>query len=520
MGLWDFITSLFGGGAKMDLQLDASEVPVGGILSGKAILIGASKDYPVTSVKVQLVYVETTFEEDSSLPKIDFRVLMDNTIAQNETLSAGQTREFSFTFQVPTGTEPSASNVSYQVKVVADIPGIKDPNKIAELKVLEPDEDGSGAATMSLEGLYARWPALRGTAERPLVDALRDMRWSHSDYDAEKDLIIAEPLVARLMREGSAEVQAAALETWSAIIGDRARKENIKTLGDILKQPNVDEDVLYEALDAAGRFAAVGGVALLSDFAKHPTERIRERVASALTYSGGEGKDKRALLLTLTADESHRVRAQAVRGLGEYAEDRDTLKRLAALAQSETHPDVLVAVMSSSRSGFYYDHGDLLFNTLTTLSKHSYVDVRREVANSMGAAVGRVKGADQIALALMEDAESEVRSTAAYEVQNMNDEDRAVFKPLLKKLAESDPSGEVRTSAIDAFQSVFTKEETLAFYGALMQNEPTEAVLRGIVHGIKYEGDAEYKAILKTLSSCQFPRVADEARDGFEYDAS
>ena len=82
MGLWDFITSLFGGGAKMDLQLDASEVPVGGILSGKAILIGASKDYPVTSVKVQLVYVETTFEEDSSLPKIDFRVLMDNTIAQ------------------------------------------------------------------------------------------------------------------------------------------------------------------------------------------------------------------------------------------------------------------------------------------------------------------------------------------------------------------------------------------------------------------------------------------------------
>ena len=85
-----------------------------------------------------------------------------------------------------------------------------------------------------------------------------------------------------------------------------------------------------------------------------------------------------------------------------------------------------------------------------------------------------LKGADQIALALMEDAESEVRSTAAYEVQNMNDEDRAVFKPLLKKLAESDPSGEVRTSAIDAFQSVFTKEETLAFYNHLMQNEPTE----------------------------------------------
>ena len=166
------------------------------------------------------------------------RVLIDNSVANNEHLSANQTKEWNFTFGIPAGTEPTGTGVSYLVKVVADIPGIKDPSAKADLKVKEQEE---GGANLTLDGLYARWPALRGTAEQPLVDALRDMRWSHSEWDKEKDLIVAEPLLARLMREGSADVQAAALETWSSIIGDRARKENLKVLSDFLSRPDIDQ---------------------------------------------------------------------------------------------------------------------------------------------------------------------------------------------------------------------------------------------------------------------------------------
>ncbi|MCB9766443.1 MAG: HEAT repeat domain-containing protein [Alphaproteobacteria bacterium] len=513
MGLWDFITSLFGGGAKMALELDASEVPVGGILSGRAILTGAPKPYPVTAVKVQLLYVHTQAKEDSPIPEIDVRVMLDNTIANNDSLGANEEKAYSFTFQIPNGTEPSAHNVSYTVQVLADIPGIRDPTAKKDLKVREADEN---AGTTSLDAIYERWPALRGTQEDPLVDALRDMRWAHSDYDETKDLLIAEPIVARFMREGSPRVKRAALETWASILGDRARKENLKTLEAILKSPDADEDLIVAGLDAAAKFASAGGIKLLEPFATHTSDKVREQVADSLQYQGGENKDKRRLLESMLNDSMPHVRAKAIKGLDDFTEDKALVHKIAGIGRAETAAEPQEAVLSAMRSAFYNGSPDVALEVFDLLSQSPHANVREEAANSIQFAFGYVDGS-AVVLRLLADANEGVREKMAYEVQNFGEEHAPKFKDPLKNLADNDPVDKVRTAAINALQKAMTKEEVVAYYRHLMATEPTEAVLRGVVHGCKFEMDPEYKAILKDLGTCDFPRVAKEARDGFEF---
>ncbi|MCB9797502.1 MAG: HEAT repeat domain-containing protein, partial [Alphaproteobacteria bacterium] len=469
MGFWDFITSLFGGGAKAELELDASEVPVGGILSGRAKLIGAPKPYPITSVKVQLVYVHTEMKDDSPLPEIDMRVLIDNTVANNDNIGAGEEKEYSFTFQIPGGTEPSAHNVSYQVQVVADIPGIKDPKAKAELKVVEAPE---GAGTTSLEAIYERWPALRGTAEGPLLDALRDMRWSHSDYDETQDLLIAEPLMGKFMREGSPEVKRAALDTWAQIIGDRARKEHLKTLEMVLGHPDSSDELITAALDAAAKFHEAGGIRLLVPFATHESDKVREKVADALQYQGGENKAKRKILEQMVNDSMPHVRAKAIKGLDDYMEDKGLVQQLATLAQSETHPEPLEAILNCTRSAFYQGSPELALQIFDHLSQSQHANVREEAANSIQFAFDYVEGkADPIVLRLLADPNEVVRDRMAYEVQNFGEDHAPRFKEALKNLADNDPTDKVRTSAINAMQKVMPKEEVVAYYRHLMATE-------------------------------------------------
>ena len=52
MGL---LSKMFGGGTEVEVHLDATQVPVGGILSGRATVRGGKKDLQLTALRRQTI---------------------------------------------------------------------------------------------------------------------------------------------------------------------------------------------------------------------------------------------------------------------------------------------------------------------------------------------------------------------------------------------------------------------------------------------------------------------------------
>lgn len=513
MGFFDFVKSMFGGGAKMEVRLDATEVPVGGILSGQATLTGAGKPYPVTSVKVRLYYVSVETQEDSPVPKVDMRVLLDNTVAANDTIGAKEEKTYSFNFTIPSGTEPSAHNVSYECHVLADIPGIKDAVGKAKLKVIEAEDAGA----VGVDDLFARWPALRGSQERPLIDALNDMRYTHSADDASNDLFVAEPVLARLMREGASEdVRRAALDTWSTVVGERATKKHVQTLKEFMQRGDLEEWTLREAIEAAAKFAKAGGIEVLQAFAGHASPEIRRHVATAAGLYGGETKQVRQLLEALAGDADAGVRAEVFERLGNFADDAKVLQRIAEQALRDPSPDVQRGCIQGLSSAFWREQTEVAAPVFSQLAGSEHMEVRKTLAY-WTASNGGQPALRAVVERLLVDPHEEVRHEIAFYLVNAQDEARGPFLPRLRELADRDPSDHVRQAAIATLGSWLPKHEVVQYYRGLMGGPPREKILRGIVHGIKFKTDPEFKAILSELSACQFVEVAREARDGFEY---
>lgn len=512
MGFFDFVKSLVGiGGCSMALELDAERVPVGGILSGRAILTGADKDYPVTSIKVKLLYVHVEAQEDSPLPQIDTRVMIDNTIANDEQIEAGGTLERSFTVQIPGGTEPSAHNVSYQVLVTADIPGLKDPSAKAELEVIEPEE----GASMDLGGLYAKWPALQGTAEQPLVQAIRDLGYDHSEYDEERNYAIAEPLLAKFMRHESSRVREVALEAWSRVIGDEATPENVAALQGYLSSVDQDDDEILEVIEAAARFGRAGGLALLEPLLDHSRSKVREKIAWSIgLYADDVGKGL-ILLQKMVDDPDIHVRAQVIDAMSNFDGNGVVMQQLSDLAQDRQTPlPIRRKLPFALRRSWKFE--SVVWPGLVALASDEDTEVRERVADVMSSYT-EAEGAPQLVEALLADPEAGVRAKMAYEICNFPEDKVGGFQVLLEGLASDDDDGRVRTSALSSLAKGRPVDEVVAYYRGWMERDPSEDVLRGIVHGIKFEEEPEYKLLLSELSNCPFPSVAREARDGFEF---
>jgi HEAT repeat protein len=512
----DFISSMFGGGVKMGIALDAKEVPVGGILAGTATMTGTSKAYPITSVKLRLLYVHVESQE-GGLPKIDTRILVDNTLVVNEQVGVNEKKSWSFTVQIPPGTEPTAHNTSYKVMVVADIPGVKDPSATADLKVKEGEE---GAPGLTLDAIYARWPALRGTAERPLLDALRDLRYSHSNYDDTQNLGGAEPVVASLLRHESADVRREALDTWSTIIGDNPTKANVQTLATILRQAGEDEDLLAECIDAAKKFHAVGGLDLVKPYGTHSSDRIRERLAIVLWGLGNQSGQALMILQGMVDDAAPHVRAKVIESLGNFDGNKVVLQDLVNRAGAETNGQVLEAYPRALRWGFYSGSEKVLWPLFQALARSEFPRVRKNVADSLNSAASAGVDLRDTVLALLADVDPEVRHTMAYELQNFPDEARASYVEVARGIAENDPSDYVRRAAINAMARMVDLPTCISWYRQLIAAAPREEILRGVVHGVKFNTAPEAKVLLKELSTCNFGQVADEARYGFEYSDS
>jgi HEAT repeat protein len=506
MGLLD---KMFGGGTAVEVQLDATQVPVGGILSGRAIVRGGKKDLELTALNVRLLYVSVTTKDDSPLPDIDTRILIDNTLASRQELPAESEREFPFQITIPTGTDPTAHNVRYQVMVVADIPKVKDPSATAELRVIEGDGDGPA---LSGDQLFSRWPALRGSAENPLVDALYDLHgaiWSERD-----ELIGAEPVLAGLIRQHTGRVRKVALETWAHLLDGHARKEHLKLLGD-LAASDLDQETTKGVIEAAAKFADEGALPLVQRYVQHPDPEVRRELAQALHFGGGrqDFPGKRDLVLALAQDPDAEVRAAAFGAFSAYGRDPQMMQRVAHQADTDPSPEVQKACIGAL--AFCKDPA-LVYGVWARHLGNPSEDVRKEIAEHVHwLGEEQIQTVQALVQHLLADPSEEVRRAMAWQFRNLSD--FPMLAPLLRHTIENDPAERVRKDGLGALASVIPIDEAVAYYRAVLaQGGGSSAIHWAVLDGVRWKDAASAKALLAEMAQSPFPDVARAAREAIE----
>jgi len=519
MGFFDFVKSMFGiGGCSMEVELDANQVPVGGVLAGRCKVIGADKEYPLTSVNVRLLYVSVQSNEDSAIPDIDTKILVDNVLATNEVIAANGTREYDFTIQIPGGTEPTAHNVSYSVLVTADIPGLKDPQAKTELKVVEPEE---GAQATDLASLYSRWPALNGTAERPLMDALRDLRYSHQDWNDDNNFSGAEPVVAKFLRHESADVRSTALETWSHLIGDEATPDNIRTLQGAIKaadEGGSDDDlrVVQEGVEAAARFAKAGGVSILEVYAKHDNPKVRKKVAQSIGWHANDVGKALIVLQSMMNDPEMSVLTDVVSGLSNFTGNGVIFEKMTEMALNPDTPLALRREVANclSRGWEFYD---IVWPGVKHLAGDADPQVRRSISHNLSNFMKRDDAAD-VVRPLFGDDDVEVRRAIAQQVRWFPSKSMDEWRPVLEEMATGDADRQVQANAVRSLVNGFEPEQVAEHYGSWLAKGPSEESQQTIGHDIMYDKNPVYQPLLEQLKGSEYPSVAEDAQRGLEYE--
>jgi HEAT repeat protein len=504
MGLLD---KMFGGGTGVELQLDATQVPVGGMLGGRVTVRGGKKDLQLTSLNVRLLYVCVTAKEGSAIPDIDTRILLNNALTANQALPAGAEQTYDFRFEIPGGTNPTAHNVSYKVTAVADIPGVKDPSSTVDLKVVE------GVGVASLEEIYMRWPALRGTAPRPIVDALWDFR--NACYGEKEVLLVAEPLLAGLIRNGAPEVRGPALDAWATLVDGQVRKEHLRLLADLVSA-DLDEAMTKKVVEAAAKFADEGALEYVQGYARHPNPTIRRELAQALRFAAADKfKGKRELLIAMAPDPDAGVREAVWAAFSDYRNDPQIMQMCAAQIDADPSPDVQAACIGTLCFGHHHGLAELSFSVYERHLGNQHERVRKEIAENVHwLGKDHTQRIGPIVQRLLGDPVEEVRRTMAWQFRNMGD--FPSFAPMLMYVIEHDPSSEVRKDALGALASVVPVGEAVAYYRARMQGEPTEAIHRAVLDGVRWKDEPEAKQLLRELTSSHFASVAQSARDALE----
>lgn len=508
MGL---LNKMFGGGTGVELHLDATQVPVGGILSGRALVRGGKKDLQITALNVRLLYVHVESQEDSPLPKIDTRVLIDNTVTANQPLPAGSEQEYSFQIAIPAGTEPTAHNVSYQVLAAVDIPKVADPTAKVDLKVIEAATDEGDM--LSADEIFARWPALRGTAERPLIDALHDFR--NECYGERESLLVAEPVLAGLVRNSTGEVREAALDAWSNLLDGFVRREHLVLLQELAGQ-DLDKDMTKALIDAAAKFADEGALPLVQRYAQHPDPDIRRELASALRFAAEDKfPGKKDLLLAMSRDGDAEVRAAVFGAFSDFREDPQVMQLCVQAAAGDPSPDVQAACIGTLCFGHHHGMGEMTLQVYEQHLANPHERVRKEIAENINwlprEALQRVYGLVQRLLA---DPAQEVRRTMAWQFRNLSDWPE--LAPLLQHTVANDPDEEVRNDGLGALSAVIPMANAVAYYRQLLAHQPTESIAWAVMDGVRFKDEPEAKALLAEMAQSPFANVASAARDAME----
>ena len=510
MGL---LNKLFGGGTKLELTLDAGQVPVGGLLSGRVTLHGGKKALTLSALNVRLVYILVRSKEGSSLPEIDTRVLIDQALVTNRDLPADAVQTFEFRFNLPEGLAASGEGVTYKVMAAADIPKVTDPTAEATLTVVEGGHGGE--ASLDLDEVHERFPGLQSGDEDEVVEALREVHLAC--YSERETLQVLEPILAGFIRTGSSAVRTQALEAWANLLDGFARKEHLKLLGDLLAAPTFDRSFMRELIVAACKFADEGGLPLVQNLARSQDPEIREEVAQQLRFAAADKfRGKLDLLQAMAGDSVAAVRAAVISAYGDYRDNKKLMAWVAEQFGKDPSPVVQAACLDTLALLHHHGQGDLTLQIFERALTNKSSEVRRKLSENLQwlphEALPRVRA---LAERLLADPDAAVRKSMAWYFINLRDFPE--LAPLILHCAENDPDPVVRKEALTGMSSVVPVGELCAHYRAALAADPSEDVAWAVLSGSRdHVGTPEGRALLQDLARSGWGDVAQEAQSTLE----
>jgi HEAT repeat protein len=507
MGLLD---SMFGGGTSLSLALDTTTSSPGSVVGGRVVLGGGNKPLRLTELKVSLLYVRVQTREGQTLPDIDAREVAHQIVAAGGDIPPGSQQPFTFRITVPGDLPPTAHNVSYNVVATADIPSVKDPSAKVELRVVEASKNANHR--LPLAEIEARFPNLRSQDEDALCDALRELFLAC--YSEGAQLMEAEQLVAWYMQNGTVRVRRQALEAWANLVDNRVQPHHLQTLYAVANTPGLDDETFEQVIVAATKFAEEGSLPLVQQLAQDPRSDVRQKVASNLRFNAAEKfNGKRELLVQLAQDQAAPVRKAAVGALSCFRDDQQLMYWIANLADGDPDPEVQAECISTLSLVHHSGMGELALAVYEKHAQNPSANVRSKIAEQLGwqppAAMQRVWG---LAQRLAQDPDEEVRRSLAFQFCNM--ERLPQLLPIAQRMAQQDPSPEVRREALGSMAALMPPQQAAALYWQLFSQARSEDDVWPLVRGLRHHRDnGDVKRVLTQIGQSPFSGAADAARE-------
>jgi HEAT repeat protein len=486
MGLLD---SMFGGGTKLELFLDATTSSPGSVVGGRVVLTGGQKALRLSELKVSLLFVRVQTREGQTLPDIEARDVAHQVVAAGGDIPPGSQQPFAFRITVPGDLPPTAHNISFNVVATADIPSVRDPSAKLELKIVEASKNANHR--LPLPEIEARFRDLRSADEDALCDALRE--FFIACYSEGAQLMEAEPLVGWYVMNGAtARIRRSALEAWANLVDNRV------------------EPVII----AATKFAEEGSLPLVQYLAQNPSADVREKVAANLRFNAADKfNGKRELLVQLAQDQAPDVRRAAVGALSSFNDDQQLVYWVANMADSDPDPGVQGECVATLSLVHYHGMGDLALAVFEKHAQSASSKVRAKVADQLGsqpeASLQRIWGVAQL---LSQDPDEEVRKNLAFQFCNMQRLPQLL--PIAQHMAQQDPAPEVRREALGSMASLMQPQHAAALYGQLFAQAQTEDDVWPLVRGLRSHSDhKDAKRVLTQIGQSRFSGAADAARE-------
>lgn len=503
---------LFGGGTELSVSLNSTNVIAGGVVAGKVMVTGGKKPLTITSVQVQVHFVNVT-KSDGPIPSIELRKLCETTCGINVALPPGKQVAFEFQAQLPTGLDP---NGQYQLAAVADIPGVKDPSAQCEFKVITPGHRGRGAVASALLGsteqdLLARYPGLLDEDEHEQFSALCELRGDSYGEEAKK-LVGLAPWLLRFAKTGPVDLRDEALETWATILNNRSRPSDIAELEAFAADAHLTPDLRRAVVTAATKFADEGAAPILAKLAKDPDPDIREQVARSLHFEADDGLPGRLeMIVALTGDADVTVRRAAACALSAFSENVHAMQLAAQLAAHDPSPDVRAEALESLALAHYNGQLELVLSTYEAHVQAPMPAVRKAIASrvSMLPPDPRV-GA--IVRTLLGDADPEVRKKMAWYGVNMTE--HPDLEPLYRRVAEGDADPEVRAEAVYGMRGFLSPKDAIAYARKRLALDATERMCWTAINVARaHDDEGDAKGLLQDVTRCNYADAASSARD-------
>lgn len=512
MGVWERFGTLLAGGAKVEIELDADRVAGGGFLSGHAVVSGGRRGLEVAGLHVSLVRTAVRPPGSSTTSEITQRTVVDNTIGSGLRLEPRETRRLQFSFRVPRDAEPSDDDTSYRVRVEAESGSGRAPKAYHPVRVVD-----AAAGRPTLEAILERFPGLEGAegskdvesdADDGLLDALAELRWAHDAQDPERDFLAAEPRLAALVGDRQGQVRSVALEAWSSVIAGRVGDEHVRLLETLTEDEQAEADLLVAVAEAAGRMTSARGLPVLRHLADRDEVAVRRAAASAAALID-DTRGRLALLQDMRPDSDASVRAVVYRGLVEHADDPRVVQEVAGHVAVEPSAEVLGACVAVLAAAVGRGHAEPVRPVFERLVEHQDAAVRIALARALYFAE-QDEPLFSVAVALLADADAEVRYTAAAELRNLPERGRALLDRL-REIAEHDESSRARRGALTSLPEFVPPKELIPQLEDLVDESRDPEILRGIIDGIEFRREPVYRELLETLARHSDEGVAADA---------